>query len=113
MDTFPDIGTPDWGLTEDVDASVTKISFGDGYELRQANGINHLRDKWDPVWSFLTHEEALSTYDWLKQRKDLTAFLWNHPDGRQVKVVCKSVSLVRNNYNDDVLSASFVQDFNP
>lgn len=113
MDIFPDIGAPDWGLTENPEASVTTISFGDGYELRQADGINHLRDRWDPVWSFLSPAEALSTYNWLKSRLSLTAFLWNHPDGRQVKVVCKSVSLAHNNYNDDVLSASFVQDFNP
>lgn len=113
MDQFPDIGTPDWGLTDEVDASVSKISFGDGYELRQAEGINHLRDKWDLSWSFLTLEQATATYEWLRQRKDLTAFLWTHPDGRQVKVVCTAVRLSHNDFNDDVLNASFVQDFNP
>lgn len=113
MDTFPDIGTPDWGLTEDPEASVNTISFGDGYELRQADGINHLRDKWDLSWSFLTPAQAKSTYEWLRERKSLTAFMWDHPDGRQVKVVCKTVRLTHNNYNDEVLSASFAQDFNP
>lgn len=113
MDVFPDIGAPDWGLTDEVDAAVTKLAFGDGYELRQPAGINHLRDKWDLSWSFLGQAQADSTYKWLRQRKDLTAFLWAHPDGRQIKVICTSVRLVRQDYNDDILSASFAQDFNP
>lgn len=113
MDSFPEIGPPDWGLTEEPEASVNKVSFGDGYELRRPAGINHIRDKWDLSWSFLELEQAESTYNWLRERLSLTAFLWEHPDGRQIKVVCTAVRLGHNNYNDDVLSASFVQDFNP
>lgn len=115
MVTFPEIGTPDWGFTEeDPEASVTQVQFGDGYMLRQPEGINYLRDAWSLTWSSLDETTAEATYQWLRQRKNLKAFLWVHPiSGEQIQVLCTAVSLTYNDYNDYALRTTFKRDFNP
>lgn len=115
MEKFPDLDTPDWGFSEDEpDVSVTEVRFGDGYTLRQPAGVNHIRDKWSLSWSSLDKVTAESTYQWLRVRKSLKAFLWTHPISGDVhQVVCKSVGLVYNDVNDYLLRASFEKDFNP
>lgn len=115
MDIFPDIGTPDWGFTEeDPEASVTQVQFGDGYTLRQPDGINYLRDAWSLTWSSLDEATAVATYQWLRVRKNLKAFLWTHPvSGNVIQVICTSVSLSYVDYNDYALRANFKRDFNP
>lgn len=113
LETFPDIGAPDWGLGEQSQDSITQIQFGDGYEIRNPDGINFRRDGWSPSWSFLDPVVAETTYAWLKERKNLTAFLWEHPVYGLKKVVCRDVNMGRPEYNNGTLQASFVEDFNP
>lgn len=115
MENFPLTEAPDWGFAEDdPDVAVTEIRMGDGYVLRQKQGINHIRDKWAPSWSSLTKVQAESTYQWLRERKKLTAFLWTHPiSGVVTQVVCTGVTLAYNDYNDYALRAEFERDFNP
>jgi phage-related protein len=113
LETFPDIGTPDWGLSVEPDASITTVTLGDGYEVRQATGINHLKDSWSPQWTSITDSQALSTYSWLRARLKLRAFLWVDPEGVAKQVVCTSVRITYNQYNDMGVAATFKQDFNP
>lgn len=113
LETFPDIGTPDWGLSVDPGADVTIVKLGDGYVVRQPTGINHLKDSWNPQWSTITDAQALSTYAWLRARLKLKAFLWPDPEGVVKQVVCTSVRLTYNQYNDIGIAAAFEQDFNP
>jgi phage-related protein len=114
VDTFPLADKPDWGLTDQPQANVTAVKFGDGYELRQPNGINYIQEGWSPTWSNLTKESAEQTYAWLKARLALTAFYWTHPvSGMRFKVKCSNVSLNNAGFNDYKLAATFVQDFNP
>lgn len=111
---FPSIGAPDWGFSYDPVANVSKVTLGDGYEVRRPAGINHLKEQWKPVWSNLDEATAKSTYDWLKERLDWAAFYWTNPDnGERYKVLCTAVSLVKRGWNDVTLSATFEQDFNP
>lgn len=114
MDNFPDIGAPDWGLDENPSADVHEVTFGDGYVLRAPKGINHIRDEWSPVWSGLESSVARSTYAWLRSRLKITPFLWEHPvTGETVQVVCTGTKLSYDGFNNEVLSATFRQDFNP
>lgn len=112
-DIFPSIGNPDWGLSESTEDTITEIKMGDGYVLRSPDGINFRRDTWSPKWSSLDDFQGENTYQWLKARKNLTPFLWDHPIYGTKKVVCKSCSLVRDTYGNTVLSATFEEDFNP
>lgn len=113
MDTFPLEKAPDWGLESNPEADVEEQKLGDGYILRRAKGINHIRESWSPSWGFLEHIECQATYNWLKQRLKLEPFLWVHPtDGTVYKVVCQSVSMVVSDVGIYALKANFVQDFN-
>lgn len=113
LESFPNIGQPDWGLQVSPDADVTTLKLGDGYVLRAKPGINHLRDSWSPTWSDITEAQALSTLAWLKARLKLTPFLWSDPQGVQKQVVCQDAKLTYNQFNSMGLSATFEQDFNP
>jgi phage-related protein len=114
MDVFPLLDNPDWGLTTDVEDSAIVVKLGDGYELRKPSGINPVRDVFKLNFSFLDPAVALSTYEWLKVRQNLTAFLWTNPDsGEQIKVVCQGVSKVQETWGNSTMSATFRQDFNP
>lgn len=113
MDKFPDIGAPDWGFAEATEEDITRIKFGDGYVLRMANGINHQKGQWSPRWSFLDVEVGESAYGWLKPRKNLIPFFWEHPFEGSKRVVCTGTSLTYDTYGNCVLSATFEEDFNP
>ena len=115
MEVFPDIGNTDWGFTDDdPEVDVNEIKMGDGYVLRQPNGVNYIRDSWSCSWSSLTKAQAESTYQWLRARKKLTPFLWTHPvSGIQHQVTCQGVSLAYSNVDDYRLQAQFQRDFNP
>lgn len=114
MDNFPDIGLPDWGLSDSTNDDVTNIRLGDGYEFRAANGINFRRETWSPRWSHLDDEAGEMAYAWLLERKNITAFLWYHPTRKAVfKVVCREVQLVADEFGNRRLNATFERDFNP
>jgi len=114
MDIFPDIGAPDWGLDSEAQARVLKSSFGDGYELRRPDGLNHVTDSWGPNWSSLDPAEAAMAYEWLRARLNWKAFLWYHPTKKvNVKVVCESVSISDADFGRSTLSVKFRQDHNP
>lgn len=114
MDIFPDIELPDWGLEVDTEADIDEVVLGDGYVVRRPKGLNHLKDSWSPTWSGLEVAVARSTHAWLRERLNRTPFKWTHPvSGLEVQVICKSVKLTYNQFNDEILNATFTQDFNP
>lgn len=114
MDVFPTIDKPDWGLDVGTEADVDEIKLGDGYVSRRPKGINFLKDSWSPTWSSLDVEVARTTHKWLRARLKWKPFMWLHPvDLVQVQVVCLSVKLTYNQFNDEILTATFEQDFNP
>ena len=114
LDVFPNIGTPDWGFGTDTEARVAVSSFGDGYELRRPDGINHLTDSWSPSWTSLDPSVADATYQWLRQRMKWKAFLWMHPTKNvQIQVVCESASVADEEFGRSTLRMNIRQDHNP
>lgn len=114
MDMMPDIGPPDWGVSDATTDDIAKVRFGDGYELRSPNGINFRRSEWPLRWSHLDPEVGAQVYDWLEERKGLTAFLWRHPTRNTMfKVVCEELQLTHDQFGNCILSVKLSQDFNP
>lgn len=114
MDVFPEIDNPAWGLEDAPEADVDEVKMGDGYVLRRPKGINYLKNIWNPTWDSLEVVDARSTYAWLKARLKLTPFQWTHPvSGVVYQVVCTAVKLTYNQFNDEILNATFEEDFNP
>lgn len=112
-DVFPNIGSPDWGLSDQTEEDLYEAEMGDGYLLSMPAGLNYQREVWNVSWSSLDPAVAASTYAWLKARKKITPFLWDHPDGYQVQVRCRSVTHTRAEFGNSTLRAVFAEDFNP
>lgn len=84
--TFP--WQADLGAERSVKATVTPVKFGDGYELRQANGINFTPKKWSV--SFTTPGEmAKQILAFLEARGGLEAFVWQDPMDDTATYVCR------------------------
>lgn len=114
MDVFPTISAPAYGLEDSPEADIDTVKMGDGYVLRRPKGINSIKNTWPLTWDMLEADVARSTYDWLLPRLNLTPFKWTHPvRGVVYQVVCTSLKLAYNQFNDEVLTATFEQDFNP
>lgn len=112
MDTLPDIGRPpSFGFTETMEASVDRVSFGDGYEQRRPAGINSVKRAWSPEWSPLTVAQKDTMYDFLLSKKSVEAFLFTpKTHGAAVRVVATGVTWTQQGRFYSV-SAVFTEDF--
>lgn len=83
---------PRAGMAINIQPRVKRIAFGDGYEQRRPDGINHQLRKFEPVFRVETH--AVQEMDaFLMRHAGVTAFLWQCPTFPEpVKVVCRSWS---------------------
>lgn len=82
--------------------NVAVVSFGDGYEQRQQNGINPLLSKYSSL-VFIGVDGlcgkpniAKEVNAFLKARKAVESFLWTPSDtGQQGRYVCRSWSYTK------------------
>lgn len=117
-DLFPPPGVeleaPDWGFSESPDANVNVSKFGDGYAARELVGLNAVSDTWNPVYSNCEVAAAQQAYNFLKPRLKWNPVMWQHPiTGVMYKVICASVKITYDVYNNAVLDIQFERDFNP
>jgi len=114
MDVFPAIDNPDYGLEDTPEADIDEVKMGDGYVFRRPKGLNYLKYTWPLKWNTLEVADAREVYAWLKARLKLVPFHWTHPiTGVVYQVTCQEVKLTYNEFNDEILTATFEQDFNP
>lgn len=118
MDVFPpadvEIGTPDWGFSDNPEANVNVITLGDGYVSREPIGLNHITNTYSPNWSSLDPVEAGKAYEFLFPRLKWKPFKWVHPVTQvQLQVTVEAVSLTYDEFNNAVLAATFKTDHNP
>lgn len=110
---FPDL-TPDWGLSDSIEATVNEVKLGDGYVQRIRTGINTNRTKWSIAFSFLDREQSDAVYSWLKPKLKVVQFLWTHPVTlEEHTVVCTELSRVHSDVGLHPVRATFEEDFNP
>lgn len=117
-DLFPPagvvIGNPDYGFKETPETNATVITLGDGYESREAVGLNPTKTTYSPVWSNLLPGPAQAAYEFLKARLKVNAVNWVHPvTGVTLKVVPQDVDINYDDYNNAVLNVTFKTDHNP
>lgn len=106
--------TPDFGAQVTIKPRVRSVSFGDGYEQRQGDGINTQPQVWNLQWQNRSNTDTSAIKSFLAARAGVEAFDWTPPnDLTAIRVVCSewSVSTVRNNLN--TVSAQFRQVFEP
>lgn len=117
-DTFPlpawNMPTPDWGFASTPKADVTRTKLGDGYEFREAKGLNYRSESFQPSWSNLDPTLGQTVYGWLFQRLELNAFKWKHPvTNKMYQVVASDLSIEYDVFNNAVVKVTLTQDFNP
>ena len=99
---------PDLGAQSTTKASVNKTKFGDGYELRVAEGINYTPVSWNVKFS-RPGQAAKDILAFLKARGGLESFVWTDPLGNEATYVCREWSGSQQVFGVYTISASFEQ----
>ena len=106
--------TPDYGFEREMNAKVTTIEFGDGYEQRRTHGINTVKSKWTLTFANRSITTIKTIKAFLEARKGLESFDFVAPDGVTYKVrtdgetICK---VTDSDYNAQSLTTTFKQVF--
>lgn len=101
--------TPDNGCAYEVKPNVRVAKYGDGYEQRQANGINTMPKTWNLRFSVRNDSEADAVTSFLEARNAVEAFDWVDPHGSAGKYVCRQWNRVKDRFNLNTVTAVFEQ----
>jgi len=108
MATFT--ATPSQGINLTSEFRVKKAQFGDGYSQRVADGINTIQRKWSV--SFTNTATAIDAIQlFLDTEKGVTSFTWVPPVGDSGLFLCDSYSRSIDDYDNETLSATFIEVF--
>lgn len=102
---------PNYDANADRQPTIKEAAFGDGYEQRQADGINALKEVWNLEFTNRSLTEGNAIDDFLKARGGVEAFYWTPPDGTQGLYVCKQWNRSKRLGNVITISAQFKQVF--
>lgn len=103
--------TPDYGAAFEVKPKVRVSNFGDGYEQRQANGINTQPKNWSLRFSLRTNTEADAIETFLKTQAAVLSFDWTDINSVAGKYVCRSWNRTKDRFNLNTITATFEQVF--
>jgi phage-related protein len=93
------VATPDTALTKSSTPKVLKISFGDGYEQRIADGINSLAENYSLTFNNRTKEAIDDIVLFLDTQKNVNKFLFTMPDtNNTTRTGEKDVKVVSTDY---------------
>lgn len=106
--------TPEFGAAKAKKPTVKTIQFGDGYEQRQAYGLNTSPQAWSLNFANREETEADEIDDFLEARGGTESFDWTPPgDDDAIKVVCQEWNRSIEKHNRFSISAIFRQVFEP
>lgn len=112
MATFTYI--PDFGAQVQIKPRVRAVTFGDGYQQRQSDGINTQPQVWTLQWQNRDNTEAAAIKSFLATRAGVEAFDWTPPNEvTAIRVVCSEWSVATVKFNLNNVSATFTQVFEP
>jgi phage-related protein len=103
---------PDYSAQQTVKPRVRIAKFGDGYEQRQADGINTQAQVWALTFANRSNTDTAAITGFLAARGAVEAFTWTPPDSTaSIKVVCREWQKTMNRFNLNTISATFEQVF--
>jgi phage-related protein len=106
--------TPDFGGQEQVAPRVSVVKFSDGYESRQAVGLNSRPSTWNLTFENRDGTEAAAILSFLQTAGGVSAFLWTPPGaGSALVFVCRTWTrtFVKGGYY--TISCAFEQVYEP
>jgi phage-related protein len=72
--------TPDFGAKRRSEPKVTKVQYGDGYEMRAIFGLNQSPKMWDLTWSAKSNSVADAIEAFFEARGAQESFTWTPID---------------------------------
>lgn len=106
--------TPDFGARINAKPRVRVVSFGDGYEQRQADGINARAETWDLQFQNRTDSDTAAIVGFLEARNGVEAFDWTPPNEvTAIKAVCREWNKSVDRYNLNTVTAQFQRVYEP
>jgi phage-related protein len=105
--TFP----ASYGTSVTRTPRVKSVTFGDGYEQRQPDGINVFTDVWSMAFNNISPTDAMSIDTFLSGLGGTQYFLWTPPSGTEGKYICKEWSRTINTANSQSVTATFKRVF--
>ena len=95
----------DWCVTDanyDLEPTIVKAQFGDGYALRRPAGINTQSHKWNLSMKNTTAKIASEVVNFLSARNGVEVFNWTPPRTTVAEdVICPSWSLAYGDLLED------------
>lgn len=105
--------TPDYGAASSVKPNVRVTKFGDGYEQRQANGLNTMPKQWSLKFGLRSDSEANAIEAFFIAQAGVSSFDWTDINGAAGKYVCRGWQRAKDRYNLNTITAIFEQVFEP
>lgn len=78
IDTFSPVIAPTSGTKNEVEVSLNKASFGDGYVQASPKGINNVRHSLTLSWEALTPDQAKSIIKFFEDHRGYIPFYFTH-----------------------------------
>lgn len=106
--------TPSFASRATYRPRVRLVKFSDGYEQRQADGLNPRAASWELTFAHRSQTEAAAITAFLEARNAVEAFDWTPPyEASAIRVVCREWNKSIDSYNAITLTAQFAQVFEP
>lgn len=105
--------TPSFSAAEESRPRIRTVQYNDGYSQRLQWGLNTDPKTWRLTFLNRTDAERESILAFLEARNGAESFTWSPPRGTSGKYVCGEWSLDMTNYNNNTISATFVEVFEP
>lgn len=101
---------PDASVKKAMKPRVRIAKFGDGYEQRTRDGINHAAEVWTLTFSGANTEiNAVDAF--LESHGGADSFVWTTPKGKTGRFICRSWGFSRNKGAASSISCDFEQVF--
>lgn len=110
---LPTVSVPiSWGLQAQPEMRVITDDFGDGYSIYAPDGLNSVRETFNPKWVGMDEDEAFELYDFLKSTKGAEFIDFDVPrEGRTISVVVSQPRISWDEWNSYTVSCSLRQVF--
>ena len=106
--------TPSFAARANYRPRVRVVRFADGYEQRQADGINARAASWALTFQNRDNTETAALLAFLEARNAVEAFDWTPPyEATAIRVVCREWAKSVDVYNSTTMTAQFEQVFEP
>lgn len=103
---------PDVGHQQSAKPNVIAVKFGDGYESRTPNGLNHIKREWSLTFT-VAGQMLTDIVAFLESHDGCKAFLWQPPRGAQATHICREWQVNHQNGQIAAVSAVFERVYSP